>query len=89
MALSRPLPRLTNMKPIADSSQSSWWPRSLLGELGTDGPLLRCIVTGSFQPFLEALRGHEVISLSSMLPWRLTRRIVLTAARSSADEGGQ
>jgi hypothetical protein len=27
--------------------------------------VLRCVVLGSFQPFLEALRGHEVISLTS------------------------
>ena len=26
-----------------------------------DGSILRCLVSGSFQPFLEALRGHEVI----------------------------
>jgi hypothetical protein len=32
----------------------------------TDGPFLRCLVWGSFQPFLEALRGHdEVVSLTS------------------------
>jgi hypothetical protein len=30
-----------------------------------DGRLLRCVVYGSFQPFLEALHGHEVISLKS------------------------
>ena len=35
-------------------------------EVETDGPTLRCIVTGSFQPFLEALRGHEVMSLTSI-----------------------
>ncbi len=31
----------------------------------TDGSTLRCLVCGSFQPFLEALRGHEVVGLSS------------------------
>lgn len=31
-----------------------------------DGRILRCTVFGSFQPFLEALRGHEVISLESI-----------------------
>jgi hypothetical protein len=31
----------------------------------TDGPVLRCMVYGSFQSFLEALRGHEVIYLSA------------------------
>jgi hypothetical protein len=31
-----------------------------------DGRVLRCTVLGSFQPFLEALRGHEVISLKSL-----------------------
>ena len=30
-----------------------------------DDRLLRCVVYGSFQPFLEALHGHEVISLKS------------------------
>jgi hypothetical protein len=28
-----------------------------------DGHDLRCLVCGSFQPFLEALRGHEVVNL--------------------------
>ena len=28
--------------------------------------VLRCTVLGSFQSFLEALRGHEVISLKSI-----------------------
>jgi hypothetical protein len=30
-----------------------------------EGPTLRCLVVGSFQPFLEALKGHEVIRLVS------------------------
>jgi len=34
-------------------------------EVEVDGSVLRCTVSGSFQPFLEALRGHEVMSLSS------------------------
>jgi hypothetical protein len=34
-----------------------------VSDVETDGPILRCVVSGSFQPFLEALRGHEVISL--------------------------
>jgi hypothetical protein len=29
------------------------------------GLIVRCLVAGSFQPFLEALRGHEVITLQS------------------------
>lgn len=29
------------------------------------GSLLSCLVLGSFQPFLDALRGYEVISLTS------------------------
>ena len=29
------------------------------------GRVLRCLVSGSFQPFLEALRGHEVLNLTS------------------------
>ena len=37
-----------------------------VSEVEIDGALLRCVVYGSFQPFLEALRGHEVISLKSI-----------------------
>ncbi len=36
-----------------------------VSEVCADGPIVRCLVTGSFQPFLEALRGHEVITLQS------------------------
>ena len=36
-----------------------------VSEVETVGPILRCLVSGSFQPFLEALHGHEVISLTS------------------------
>jgi hypothetical protein len=36
-----------------------------VSEVEIDGPVVRCLVLGSFQPFLEALRGHEVISLTS------------------------
>jgi hypothetical protein len=36
-----------------------------VSEVEVDGATLRCLVLGSFQPFLEALRGHEVISLTS------------------------
>lgn len=31
----------------------------------TEGSILRCLVWGSFQPFLEALRGHEVVRFES------------------------
>jgi hypothetical protein len=36
-----------------------------VSEVEVDGPTLHCLVSGSFQPFLEALRGHEVISLKT------------------------
>lgn len=29
------------------------------------GRVLNCIVSGSFQPFLESLLGHEVVNLTS------------------------
>lgn len=29
------------------------------------GRVLHCIVAGSFQPFLESLLGHEVVTLTS------------------------
>ena len=36
-----------------------------VSDVEVEGPVVRCLVCGSFQPFLEALRGHEVISLKS------------------------
>jgi hypothetical protein len=36
-----------------------------VSEVEVDGVVLRCLVLGSFQPFLEALRGYEVVSLTS------------------------
>jgi len=34
-------------------------------EVKVDGHRVCCVVCGSFQPFLEALQGSEVISLTS------------------------
>lgn len=36
-----------------------------VSDVSVEGSVLRCTVFGSFQSFLEALRGHEVISLRS------------------------
>ena len=36
-----------------------------VSEVRVEGSVVRCVVDGSFQPFLEALRGHEVINLTS------------------------
>jgi hypothetical protein len=36
-----------------------------VSEVERDGSVLRCLVLGSVQPFLEALRGYEVITLTS------------------------
>ena len=37
-----------------------------VSEVEVQGRVLRCTVHGSFQPFLEALRGHEVVGLKSV-----------------------
>jgi hypothetical protein len=44
-----------------------------VSEVDVDGLIVRCLVTGSFQPFLEALRGHEVITLQSPTPVKESR----------------
>lgn len=36
-----------------------------VSEVQVHGRVLTCVVSGSFQPFLEALRGHEVVNLTS------------------------
>jgi hypothetical protein len=37
-----------------------------VSEVEVDDHTIRCLVSGSFQPFLEALRGHEVIGMASI-----------------------
>jgi hypothetical protein len=37
-----------------------------VSEVKVNGRQLTCLVSGSFQPFLEALRGCEVIALTSI-----------------------
>jgi hypothetical protein len=39
-----------------------------VSDVEIDGSVLRCLVCGSFQPFLEALRGHEVICFNATAP---------------------
>jgi hypothetical protein len=39
-----------------------------VSDVEIDGSILRCVVCGSFQPFLEALRGYEVIGFDSAAP---------------------
>lgn len=39
-----------------------------VSEVDVDGHTIHCLVSGSFQPFLEALRGHEVMLMSSVPP---------------------
>lgn len=34
-------------------------------EVDIAGPVLRCLICGSFQPLLEALRGYEVLNITS------------------------
>ena len=35
-------------------------------DVRVDGHMVRCLVAGSFQPFLEAVRGYEVINLTAI-----------------------
>ena len=37
-----------------------------VSDVQIDGQIIRCHVYGSFQPFLEALRGYEVTSLTAI-----------------------
>ena len=35
-------------------------------DVQVDGQIVRCLVCGSFQPFLEAMRGYEVVNLTAI-----------------------
>ena len=53
--------RFTGPAPVLQVARASG-----VSEVEADGSVLRCLVSGSFQPFLEALRGHEVIGFDSV-----------------------
>ena len=36
-----------------------------VGDVHVEGRTVRCVIYGSFQPFLEALRGYEVVCLTA------------------------
>jgi hypothetical protein len=52
--------RFLDIAPVRRVSRASG-----VSDVEVDGPILRCVVCGSFQPFLEALFGSEVIELRS------------------------
>lgn len=37
-----------------------------VSEVQVDDHTIHCIVCGSFQPFIEAMRGHEVLNVTSI-----------------------
>jgi hypothetical protein len=37
-----------------------------VSDVEVDGPVLRCLVSGSIQPLLDAVRGYEVVDLSAV-----------------------
>jgi hypothetical protein len=57
-----------------------------VSDIETDGLVLRCTVTGSFQPFLEALRGYEVTRLRAATDAPPSHR--LTGAPGQRPSGG-
>ena len=61
LAIQRVEVRFVGAPPVQKIERASG-----VSQVEIEGPILRCVVCGSFQPFLEALRGREVISLRSM-----------------------
>jgi hypothetical protein len=45
-----------------------------VSDVHVDGQNVRCLVAGSFQPFLESMRGYEVVRLSAIPVPRHVRR---------------
>ena len=37
-----------------------------VSDVQVDGQIVRCLICGSFQPFLEAVRGYEVLNLAAI-----------------------
>jgi hypothetical protein len=60
-----------------------------VSDVEVDGYRVRCAVCGSFQPFLEALRGYEVVALTATpAPLVGERRPDPARGERKAREGG-
>lgn len=61
-----------------------------VSDVAVDGYRVRCVVCGSFQPFLEALRGYEVVALTATPAPSLAKQRPDPAAgeRTARDGGG-
>ena len=57
-------------------------------DVEVDGRTVRCTVRGSFQPFLEAIRGYEVISLTATPAIGAADRGDLTPGERTGDRNG-
>lgn len=57
-----------------------------VSDVAVAGSILCCLVCGSFQPFLEALRGHEVVDLTSVPAVSPGRCAPPTAPRSGGGD---
>ena len=60
LAIQRVEVRFTGAPPVRQVERASG-----VSGVEIDGRVLRCVVAGSVQPFLEALRGYEVLSLQA------------------------
>ncbi len=59
-----------------------------VSDVAVDGYRVRCVVCGSFQPFLEALRGYEVLALTATPARSSEQRPSATGAKRPACDGG-
>jgi len=61
-----------------------------VSDVEVDGYRVRCAVCGSFQPFLEALRGYEVVALTATPPPLVgeRRRDPARGERKARERGG-
>jgi len=59
-----------------------------VSEVAVEGSTLRCLVCGSFQPFIEALSGHEVVNLTSVPVVSPGGRTPSAASRSGGRDDG-
>ena len=59
-----------------------------MSEVVVDGHLVRCLVSGSVQPFLEALHGYEVIGLTATPAFPVDHTSSQSTVRGDEQGGG-
>jgi hypothetical protein len=85
---SEPIPQRVEVSFVGPTPAGQIARASGVTDVEVSGQTVRCLVYGSFQPFLDALRGYEVISLTSSVATDRATEPGAPGPEAAGDGGG-